>query len=84
MFAKLELKWKEWAGETGLRRLDRPVLLIGGEKDPISRPADIAALQQAAVGEARTLQVPGADHFVVGMCFNELSEPITAWFRQRL
>jgi pimeloyl-ACP methyl ester carboxylesterase len=82
--AKLELKWKEWAAEAGLRRLDRPVLLIGGEKDPISRPADIAALQQAAAGEARTLQVPGADHFVVGMCFNELSEPITAWFRQRL
>jgi pimeloyl-ACP methyl ester carboxylesterase len=82
--AKLDLDWKEWAGETGLRHLDRPVLLIGGEKDPISPPADIATLQRAAAGEAHTLLVPNANHYVIGMAFKELTDPITSWFRQRL
>jgi len=81
---KLDLNWKELSGESGLRHLDRPVLLIGGEKDPITPPADLAVLQHAAAGETQTVVVPGANHYIVGMCFKELTEPITSWFRQRL
>ena len=82
--AKLELNWKDWSGEAGLRQLQCPVLLIGGAKDPICQPADIEALQKAAGGETKTLVLPEANHYVVGVSFKELTEPITDWFRERL
>ena len=82
--AKLDLKWSEWSAEAAMRRLKQPVLLIGGGKDPISRPEDILKLKQAAGGESQSLEVPEADHYVVGFWIQDLAGPITTWFRERL
>ncbi|HEU0008330.1 MAG TPA: alpha/beta fold hydrolase [Verrucomicrobiae bacterium] len=82
--AKLDLKWSEWSAEAAMRRLKQPVLLIGGGKDPLSRPEDILKLKQAAGGESQSLEVPEADHYVVGFWIQDLAGPITAWFRERL
>jgi len=82
--AKLDLKWSDWSAEAGIRRLKQPVLLIGGGKDPVSRPEDILRLKQAAGGETKSLAVPEADHYVVGFWIQDLAGPITAWFRERL
>jgi len=82
--SKLDLKWSEWSAEAGIRRLTQPVLLIGGGKDPISRPEDILKLKQAAGGETKSLAVPEADHYVLGFWMQDLAGPITTWFRERL
>ena len=82
--SKLDLKWSDWSAEAAIRRLQQPVLLVGGGKDPVSRPEDILKLKQAAGGESQSLVVPEADHYVVGLWMQELTEPITAWFRERL
>jgi pimeloyl-ACP methyl ester carboxylesterase len=82
--SKLDLKWNEWSAEAAMRQLKQPVLLIGGGKDPVSRPEDILRLKQAAGGESKSLMVPEADHYVLGFWMQDLTEPITTWFRERL
>jgi pimeloyl-ACP methyl ester carboxylesterase len=82
--SKLDLKWNEWSAETAMRRLRQPVLLVGGGKDPVSRPEDILKLKQAAGGESKSLELPEADHYIVGLWMQELTGPITTWFRERL
>ena len=82
--SKLDLKWSEWSAEAAMRRLKQPVFLVGGGKDPVSRPEDILRLKQAAGGESKSLVIPEADHYVVGLWMQELTEPIATWFRERL
>jgi pimeloyl-ACP methyl ester carboxylesterase len=82
--ARLDLKWADWSGEAAIRQVRVPVLLIGGGKDSISRPDDLAALQKAAAGESKLIPIPIADHFVISMWFNELADPVKKWFQTRL
>jgi pimeloyl-ACP methyl ester carboxylesterase len=81
---KLDLKWSDWSGETAMRQIKQPVLLIGAEKDTISRPDDIARLKQFAASGSQSMQVPVANHIVVGLWFHDLTEPVTSWFDQHL
>ena len=82
--AKLDLNWADWSGEAAMRRLKVPVLLIGGEKDSISTPQDIAALRDAAPAGTKTLLIPEANHFVIGFWFQALAQPVKAWMAEEL
>jgi pimeloyl-ACP methyl ester carboxylesterase len=82
--ARLDLKWADWSGAAAIRQVRVPVLLIGGGKDSISRPDDLAALQNAAAGESKLILIPIADHFVISMWFQELADPVRKWFQTRL
>jgi pimeloyl-ACP methyl ester carboxylesterase len=81
---KLDLKWRDWSAEAAMRRLRQPVLLVGGGKDTVSRPEDILKLKQASGGESKSLEVPEANHYAVGLWMQDLAGPITTWFRERL
>ncbi|MDB6125363.1 MAG: alpha/beta hydrolase [Pedosphaera sp.] len=81
---KMDLQWSDWSGETAMRQVKVPVLLIGGGLDTISRPEDIKRMKELAVDGSKTIEVPTVDHIVLGTRFNELSEPIKAWFQERL
>jgi pimeloyl-ACP methyl ester carboxylesterase len=82
--AKLDLNWTDWSGEAAMRRLKVPVLLIGGEKDSISPPEDLAALSDVAPAGTKTLLIPDANHFLIGFWFQELADPIKAWMTEKL
>ena len=82
--SKLELNWDELSGVAAMKRISRPVLLIGGEKDLISPPEDLNQLKQVAPGGTKLLMVPEANHFVIGFWFHEIAEPVTAWFQAQL
>jgi pimeloyl-ACP methyl ester carboxylesterase len=82
--AKLDLNWADWSGEAAIRQVQAPVLLVGGGRDKISRPDDIAALQRAGAGEVRTIMIPGADHVAVPLWFHELGDPVQSWFKTHL
>jgi len=82
--ARLGLKWSDWSGETPVHRLHEPVLLVGGERDKISRPEDINTLARAASPGSRSLLIPEANHEAVGFWFHELAEPVKAWFDDHL
>jgi pimeloyl-ACP methyl ester carboxylesterase len=82
---KLGLEWKDWSAEASMRRIKCPVLLIGGEKDPICPPEDIQALEGASEGAlVKSIVVPEANHFVIGMWMGGLSDPIKAWLNTHL
>jgi hypothetical protein len=61
-----------------------PVLLVGGGKDTIARPDDIAILQAVAAGESKVIEIPMADHSVIEFWFHELGEPVREWFKEKL
>ena len=86
--AKMNLKWKEWSAESSIRRAKCRVLLVGGEEDPICPPEDIRALERAAnesgTVRAKSIVVPQANHFVVGMSMGFLNRPIKAWLNAHL
>jgi pimeloyl-ACP methyl ester carboxylesterase len=82
--SKLDLDWSDWSGAAAARRLPLPVFLIGGEKDPISPPRDLEQIKQAAAAGTEMLLVPEANHFVIGFAFQQLAEPVKAWFQARL
>ena len=81
---RLDLKWDDWSGETAIRQLKEPVLLVGGGHDRISLPADIEALKKAAPDGSKVVMVPGVNHFVLGFLLHELAEPVKAWFQAHL
>ena len=82
--ARLDIKWTDWSGETAMRHLKEPVLLIGGGKDAICSTNDLNALEQAAPAGSKRLLIPEADHKVIGYWFNEIEEPVKAWFREHM
>lgn len=82
--AKMDINWSDWTGEAALRQIHVPVLLIGGGKDTISRPDDIAAMQHAAAGETSVIEIPKASHAAIELWFHELSNPVLTWFHQKL
>ena len=82
--SKLELNWADLSGEKAARRISEPVLLIGGEKDMISPPADLLEIKQAAAAGTKVLLIPEANHFVIGFWFHEIAEPVKEWFHARL
>lgn len=81
---KLDLKWNEWSAETAMRKIQCPVFLISGEKDPICQRDDIEALKRAATCSTKSLEIAGADHIVLGALFHELTEPLKNWFGEHL
>lgn len=82
--ARMNIKWADWSGEAALRQVHGPVLLVGGGKDTISRPDDIATLHAAAAGEAKVIEIPMADHSAIEFWFHELSGPVLGWFQEKL
>jgi pimeloyl-ACP methyl ester carboxylesterase len=82
--ARMNINWADWSGETAIRQVRVPVLLIGGGKDTISRPDDIATLHAAAAGESKVIEIPMADHSVIEFWFHELGEPVLGWFQEKL
>ena len=82
--SRLDLNWVDMSGVEAVRRITRPVLLIGGEKDMISPPADLEQIRQAAAAGTRVLMIPEANHFVIGFWFHEISAPVKDWFDKML
>jgi pimeloyl-ACP methyl ester carboxylesterase len=82
--SRLDLRWADWSGRVALGQLKSPVFLIGGGKDTISPPGDLEALTRAAPAGTKSLLIPEANHFVVGYWFQEIAEPVTTWFGERL
>jgi pimeloyl-ACP methyl ester carboxylesterase len=82
--ARLDLDWSDWSGGASIRRMNQPVLLITGGKDPICPPEDLERLRAAALGQARTFVLPEANHYVIGASLDSLAEPIHTWLRQHL
>ena len=82
--ARMNIKWSDWSGETAMRQVHVPVLLIGGGKDTIARLDDIVTLHAAAAGESKVVEIPMANHSVIEFWFHELGEPVLDWFQQKL
>jgi hypothetical protein len=82
--ARLELNWSDYSGERAVKRMKQPVLLIGGGKDTISPPADLAVLSGAAPPGSKTILLPVADHYMLPYFFQELDQPVKAWFQEHL
>ena len=81
---KLELNWDDLSGVAAMKKISRPVFLIGGEKDLISPPEDLNQIKQVAAAGTKLLMVPEANHFVIGFWFHEIADPVTAWFQAQL
>jgi alpha-beta hydrolase superfamily lysophospholipase len=81
---KMDIQWNDWSGETAMRQVKIPILLIGGGNDNISRPDDIKRLKDLAVSGSKSIEIPEANHIVIGVWFHELNEPIKMWFRDHL
>ncbi|HEX5222702.1 MAG TPA: alpha/beta fold hydrolase [Verrucomicrobiae bacterium] len=82
---RLQLNWADWAGETAMRQLQVPVLLIGGGKDTVCPPEDLLRLREvAAAGSAKVRVIEQANHFSLPMAMHLTSEPIEAWFQETL
>ncbi len=82
--ARMNIQWSDWSGETAIRQVKVPVLLIGGGKDTIARPDDISTLHDAAAGESKVIEIPMADHSAIEFWFHELGEPVLGWFQEKL
>jgi pimeloyl-ACP methyl ester carboxylesterase len=82
--ARLEMNWSDYSGERAVKQMKQPVLLIGGGKDTISPPADLAVLSSNAPPGSKTIMVPVADHYMLPYFFQELDQPVKAWFREHL
>jgi pimeloyl-ACP methyl ester carboxylesterase len=82
--ARMNIKWADWSGETAIRQVRVPVLLVGGGKDTIARPDDIATLHAAAAGESKVIEIPMADHSTIEFWFHELGVPVLGWFQEKL
>jgi pimeloyl-ACP methyl ester carboxylesterase len=82
--ARMNIKWADWSGETAIRQVQVPVLLVGGGKDTIARPDDIATLHAAAARESKVIEIPMADHSTIEFWFHELGDPVLGWFQEKL
>lgn len=72
------------ATENAIRRIKHPILFVRGEHDEVCLREDLSRFQAAAAPESEVLEVPLADHLVVGMCITQLREPVTEWFHRQL
>jgi pimeloyl-ACP methyl ester carboxylesterase len=81
---KLKINWTDWSGETAVRQLKEPILIIGAEKDTICPPKDIEKLKQLAPSGSKHIQISKANHMVIGLWFHELAEPVISWFGEHL
>jgi pimeloyl-ACP methyl ester carboxylesterase len=82
--ARLDLRWADWSGEAAIRQVRVPVLLIGGGKDAICTPDDIAALHNAASGPSSVITIPMANHDILPALPNLLADPVKAWFHVKM
>jgi pimeloyl-ACP methyl ester carboxylesterase len=82
--ARLDIQWPDWSGEAAMRKLKRPVLLIGGGTDTVVSTNDLRVLEQAAPHGSKALVVRDADHGSVKYWFHEIEEPIKAWLHDHL
>jgi pimeloyl-ACP methyl ester carboxylesterase len=72
------------ATETAIRRIKHPILFVRGEHDEVCLREDLSRFQAAAAAGSEVLEVPLANHLVVGMCITQLREPVTEWFHRQL
>jgi pimeloyl-ACP methyl ester carboxylesterase len=72
------------ATETAIRRIQHPVLFVRGEHDEVCLREDLSRFQAAAAPGSQVMEVPLANHLVVGMCITQLREPVTEWFHRQL
>ena len=82
--SKLGIKWADWTAAAAVGNMKTPVLFIGGGKDTISPPEDLQLLERAAPAGSKVLVIPEANHFVIGMWFQGLTQPVKEWFQQHL
>jgi pimeloyl-ACP methyl ester carboxylesterase len=81
---KLGIKWSDWTAESAVAGIKEPVFFIGGEKDAISPPEDLQLMERAASVGSKVLVIPEANHFVIGLWFQDLTKPVKEWFQQHL
>ena len=75
----LDVKWSDLSGEAAMCHITQPVLLIGGEADIVSRPADLRAMERAAAGNTKIVIEPHVEHQVIGFSKEMLLPKITEW-----
>lgn len=81
---RLQLNWADWAGETAMRQLRVPTLLIGAGKDTVCPAEDLLRLREAAAGSVKIRVIDGPNHFSLPMAMHLLQEPIEAWLKENL
>lgn len=77
-------RFPDLATETAVRRIRHPILFIRGQRDEICFREDLNRLQSAAPPGSKVVEVPLANHMVVGMCISQLRGPVTEWFHRQL
>src|SRR5579859_3044827 len=82
--ARLEMNWSDYSGERAIKQMKQPVLLVGGGKDTISPPSDLAVLSGAAPPGSKTIMLSFADHYMLPYLFPALDQPVKAWFQEHL
>lgn len=65
--------------ESCVSRLNMPVLLIGGDRDPVVSPASVRTLARK-IPQARLRVIPGAGH----LCYEEFPEAFNAMVEEHL
>jgi pimeloyl-ACP methyl ester carboxylesterase len=81
---RLQLNWADWAGETAMRQLRVPTLLIGGGKDTVCPPEDLVRLREVAGGSVKIQMIDPADHFSLPMAMHLMRKPVEAWLKENL
>lgn len=81
---KLKLNWTDWSGETAMRQLKEPVLLISAENDKICPPQDAETMKTFAPIGTQRIHISKANHFMIGYWFHELEKPVASWFAEHL
>ena len=77
-------EFPDLATETAIRQIRHPILFVRGERDEVCFREDLSRFQAAAPPGSKVMEVPLANHLVVGMCITQLREPVTEWFHRQL
>ena len=80
---RLEVNWKDWSGESAMRLMRVPVLIVGGAEDRIVPASDLEYLHQLAPSGSRLLVISEASHDTIGLWLHEVGKPVLAWFLQQ-
>jgi pimeloyl-ACP methyl ester carboxylesterase len=81
---RLQLNWADWAGETAMRQLRVPTLLIGGGNDTVCPPEDLQRLREVAGGPVKIQMIDPADHFSLPMAMHLMRKTIETWLTENL
>ena len=76
---RTSIDWSEINGAETLRRLTRPIFILGGENDSIVTPDDLAFLHSVAPERSELLVEPRANHDVISFLWSEFEKPVVDW-----